>query len=415
MTIIVIPTERCNYRCAYPCFEPEKQRHEGTGMVYDFDAIKQNLLQVWGGSYHGSSVCIHGGEPTLIGHEEFEKLCQLIYELPWSEGKVKGSVSLVTNGSLIDDEFIRIMKKWNVYPGVSIDGDMSHNCLRGSNPLTSDATRCTEHERVMTNIKKMRDAGLPVSIMCMIHKYNAGSPENLKALGKWMMKLSKMGITGGRVNPAYGEHELTDHEIYWTWRNVYNWNKKYGWNWNPVVEMEKNLKGEKGNRQVFSPSPCVNNQCDPFNTHTISILPNGFIGNCDRTFSHGFYCRSQSGTKSGRYQALEQTECKDCPYWRVCGGGCPEEGCGGDWRSKTRFCEAIKKMYGFLEDELRKNNPGIELLVDKVKIRESVTVNTAHGDSAHGDSNHGDSNHGDSAHGDANHGDSSHGDAIDWE
>jgi radical SAM protein with 4Fe4S-binding SPASM domain len=251
--------------------------------------------------------------------------------------------------------------------------------------------------------------------MCIIHKYNAGSQENLKALGAWMMRLSKMGITGGRVNPAYGAYELTDHEIYWTWRNVYNWNKKYGWSWNPVVEMEKNLKGEKGTRQTFAPAPCVNNQCDPFNTHTISILPNGFIGNCDRTFSHGFYCRSQSGTKSGRYQALEQTECKDCSYWSVCGGGCPEEGCGGDWRSKTRFCEAIKKTYEFLEGELRKNIPGIELIVDKVSTPSTIIGNSAHGDSPHGDSNHGDSNHGDSAHGDANHGDSSHGDDVDWE
>ncbi len=418
MTIIVVPTERCNYRCTY-CFEPDEQRHGQHKLKYDFEKMKKSLYEVWSGPYRGSSVCLHGGEPLLIGHEEFENLCNLIYNLPWKDNKVKGSVSLVTNGSLIDSKYIDIFKKYNVYVGVSIDGNIDLNLLRGTYPRKPEY-REPEHKRVWNNIKRLRKYDIPVSIMCIIHKANADSTEKLKKLGQWMMKLKKIGITSGRVNPMYGtpSDELTNQQLYRTWINVYNWNKKHNLRWNPLIEMENNLRGEIGNHRYFFPKPCTYNNCDPFNTKTLSILPDGTIANCDRTFAHGFYCRSSSGTKSGRYEALAQTECKGCRYWGICGGACPEEGIGGDWRRKTRFCDAIYKTYNYIERDLKKHNPNITLMVN-IETPKPVSENKPHGDDphgdeAHGDAPHGDSTHGDEPHGDAPHADSNHGDNPDW-
>lgn len=410
MTIIVVPTEKCNLRCQY-CFEPEEQR-AGFDIPYDFEKIKSSLLDVWSGSYNGSDVCLHGGEPTLIGSTEFEKLLDLIYNLPWKcedeSIRPKGVVSLVTNGTLVDDNMIRLFKKYNVYPAVSIDGPPELNILRGPNPGNAEAT-AAYNELIWKNIKKMREHDLPVAIMCILHKGNASTPEKLKKMGNWLLKLKQIGITSGRLNPAYSDNhpeiELTNSELYVAWNYFYRVNKHYDLQWNPLVELENNLREEKN-------SPCHFVQCDKFATPTLSIHPDGTIGNCDRTFSDGLYLRSQDRSTSGRYQALQQTQCRGCKYWVVCYGTCPEEGAGGDWRNKTRFCEAMYKIYAYIEKTLREENPGIELIVDKYEGQPPAFLgNAPHGDAAHGDQGHGDSNHGDAGHGDSNHGDAPHGDA----
>jgi radical SAM protein with 4Fe4S-binding SPASM domain len=411
MTIIVVPTEKCNLRCRY-CFEPEDQRI-GFDIQYDFEKIKSSLLAVWAGPYNGSDVCLHGGEPTLIGATEFERLLDLIFNLPWKCGdgsiQPKGAVSLVTNATLIDDNMIRLFKKYNVYPAVSVDGPPELNVLRGPNPESEVATR-EYNDLIWKNIKKMRDAGLPVSIMCILHKGNASTVEQLQKLGNWLLKLRNLGITQGRLNPAYSDNhpeiELTNDELYRAYNYFYRVNKRYNLGWNPLREMESNLKEHKN-------SPCHFIGCDKFATPTLSIHPDGTIGNCDRTFSDGLYLRSQDRSTSGRYLALKQTQCRGCKYWTVCYGTCPQEGVGGDWRNKTRFCGAIYKTYSYIEKKIREETPGIELVVDNLEAVSPMEIpgNTPHGDEAHGDSKHGDQAHGDSGHGDSYHGDAPHGDA----
>lgn len=407
MTIIVVPTERCNFKCTY-CFEPQSV-HDGVGLEYNFDAIQRSLLDVWSGPYRGSDVCLHGGEPLMTPIKELSKLMDLIYNLPWEGDKIKGTVSIVTNGSLVTDKHIDLFKYYNVYVGLSCDGPPELNIHRGPCPDCKGVTEEYNKELEET-IRKLRRETIPVSIMCILHQGNAGTKEKRVKLGQWMLRLKKQGITGGRTNPMYSdthpELELTNQQIHQMWVNVYNWNKKYGLNWNPLIEMEKNLTG-----QNKRPSPCVYNQCNPFNTHTLSILPDGSIGCCDRTFNHGIYMRSGDGVKCGRYEALRQTDCKGCKYWTVCGGACPEEGIGGDWRRKTRFCEAIYKTYAYIEKQLAKQGIPVKL---EEQPEEQWTMNQSHGDKPHGDSGHGDSTHGDMAHGDIPHGDSAHGDNPDW-
>lgn len=421
MTIIVVPTERCNHKCTY-CFETQRV-HDGVGIEYNYDAMKQSLEEIWGGRYHHSGVCLHGGECTLIPVDEFEKLVSMIYNLPWrrqdqSVGK-KGAVSIVTNGSNITDRHIEIFKKYNVHVSISVDGPPELNVYRGPCP-DCEGVSAKYNEELRETILRLRQSEVPVSIMCILHQGNAGSKEKRMKLGKWMIWLKEYGITGGRMNPAYSdEHpelELTNDQIFQMWVNIYHWNKKYGLRWNPLMEMERNLLGDNKN-----PQPCVYNKCDPFNTHTISVLPDGRIGNCDRTFGRGIYMRSMDNSTSGRYKALKQTDCKKCKYWAICHGGCPQEGVDGDWRRNTRFCQAIYKTYNYIEKQLRKQGKQViitgsmdEPMFIPPETHGDMPHGDAHGDAPHGDSTHGDETHGDMPHGDVPHGDSDHGDAVDW-
>jgi uncharacterized protein len=426
MTIIICPTEQCNFKCEY-CFEPEAQR-ASSEIPYNFSAIKRSLLDVWKGPYNGSDVSIHGGECLLIDKTEFEKLLKLVYELPWKreDGSMttKGATSIVTNGSLIDDDHIRLFKKYNTYVGISKDGPTELNVCRGPNPSSPEITE-EYNKKLWLTMQKLRKNEVRVSMMCMLHKKDASTPEQLKKLAGWLLTLKKLGITGGRLNPIYSdtrpELELTNDELYRAWNYFYRINKKYELTWNPLNEMRKNLLGVLRPRAtVFFPSPCFMNRCNMFKTHTLSILPDGTIGNCDRTFARGMYCRSRDKKGSGRYEALQQTDCKGCLYWVVCGGGCPETGIGGDWRRKTRFCDAIQRIYEYIAKDLRNEDPLVELTIDK-EVEGSLEVgDMPHGDDPHGDDEHGDVPHGDEGHGNVGHGniphaDSNFGDDADWQ
>jgi uncharacterized protein len=389
--------------------------HSDNSLKYDFEAIKRSLLEIWKGPYQGSDVCLHGGECLLTPLPELEKLLSLIFNLPWKTGGIKGTSAIMTNATLITEEHIQLFKKYNTHVGISIDGPPNLNVLRGPNPNNPGVTR-EYNTKLNATIKRLREMRVPVSLICVLHSKNASTKEMRSQLGGWLLQLKEMGITSGRMNPVdcdeHPEYELTSDQLFQMWVNIYGWNKRYGLSWNPVIEMGKNLTGENK-----SPSPCSFNKCDPFNTHTLSILSNGQPGNCDRTFGLGLYPRSKSGSSCGRYESLEQTECKGCTYWRICSGQCPCEGVGGDWRHKTRWCDAIKKTYAYLEKELRKNKPGIKLVIDGAQEPQSqqprqATGNQAHGDRPHGDNNHADDTHQDGGHADTSHGDAEHGDSA---
>ena len=409
MTIIICPTEKCNFKCSY-CFEPDDQR-KGLDIPFNMQAMKRSIAEVWKGPFQGSDLCLHGGESTLIDRDKLEAIMDFLYGF-------KGNVNIVTNGSTIDDHMIQLFKKYNVHIGVSCDGPPELNVLRGPDPSNPETTR-KYNEKLNYALLKLKQEKLPTSIMCILHTENAGTEDKLDLLKKWMLGLKTLGITGGRLNLMYGNKrfELSPSRASEVWVQLYEHNKKHGLNWNPFKEMEGNLKGEKL-------KPCVFNRCDMFSTRTLSIHPDGGIGNCDRTFSNGIYLRSRSPMKSGRYESLIQNQCKGCRFWEICGGGCPMEGVGDDWRNKTRLCKPIYDLYSHIEKTLKTENLSINLVTDGIQEKRVETWNIPHGDQGHGDESHGDLPHGDSGHGDAPHGnmghgdiphgDSSHPDAPDW-
>jgi hypothetical protein len=82
-----------------------------------------------------------------------------------------------------------------------------------------------------------------------------------------------------------------------------------------------------------------------------------------------------------RYEALAQVKqsaggCKGCFWWSYCKGGCPGAGLDGDWRNRTRFCEAIKETFAFVS--------GLALFESKAGCKQGPG---GHGDREHGDSN----------------------------
>jgi len=92
-------------------------------------------------------------------------------------------------------------------------------------------------------------------------------------------------------------------------------------------------------------------------------MPDGNIARCDRCFQDGYYYISDRPITT-RAEILQQTECKGCRYFEICGGGCAGEGVNGDVRRKTYYCEAYFGLYEFLEKKIRGMFPNVLLTPD---------------------------------------------------
>jgi len=302
--------------------------------------------------FKGSHIAFHGGEPSLTDRSVLEDLAQL-------GSQYCKSLSFQTNGAIMDDQLIDVLCRYNMNVGVSIDGPGILNSLRGPDPNDKLITR-KYTAKVHRNISRLLDAGIPVGIMTVLHNVNVGTDRRLKRFENWLLKLRDLGVGSVRTNLMYAtnettkQYELSNEQAIGAMIALYEFKKMHQLRLYPFIEMIQNLKGD-------IVAPCHYTQCDIFSTHTISIFPDGSIGNCDRLFGSGCNLRSKTKSHPGRYRALQLDQCKDCRYWNVCHGGCPNEGFGGDWRNKTRFCAVLYNLYAWIEKDVMALIGGVNL------------------------------------------------------
>lgn len=349
MTILVVPSLNCNLKCGY-CFAHGYDWNKTTG--YSMEAMLKSM-DILHNETNGDSFCLHGGECTLIDREDFEAILKKMYEL-------QGRSSLQTNCYKLDQGLIELFKKYRTSVGISIDGDKALNYLRGY----PDSKKNKEYtNQVINNILSLHKEGVSVGILTVLTKVNAGSDTKLRRLLQFILMLREHGIKGGRLNlmwsnrPEIKKYELTSEEASHAWLYVYKNLKEYSdLRWQPFKDFTDNLLG-------FGHSSCSYGKCDYFCTTTKVILPDGSLGNCDRTHQEGStYTRASMSYE--RYEVLKETDCKKCKFWDVCYGGCPSEGTDGDWRNKSRFCQPIYDLYSAIENDIKAIFPNVKLVSD---------------------------------------------------
>jgi len=123
----------------------------------------------------------YGGEP-LLNKPMVEYASSRIRELEKQEmyGKITPEMSIVTNGSLIDDDSIRIFKAYDIHVAVSLDGvGSSHDANR------IFPGRGGTFKMVLAGIRRLEKAGVKYNISWTI------GPRNIDAVAKdirWVAK-----------------------------------------------------------------------------------------------------------------------------------------------------------------------------------------------------------------------------------
>ena len=105
-------------------------------------------------------VCLHGGEPLLLGRERF---AAIVERLRRSAGPALGSLHVQTNATLIDAAWADLIKSLRVSISVRLDGP----------PEINDSAR-VDHmgrgsaARTVTGIRFLMAAGVPLSVLCVV-------------------------------------------------------------------------------------------------------------------------------------------------------------------------------------------------------------------------------------------------------
>ena len=180
MPLTIMPSGvRCNLKCGY-CYENSMRRAGNLGGGYSFDDLKKGIDQ------HGQSkepFLLFGGEALLLPKGDLEQI--------WALGFSRASRNIVqTNGSLIDDDHIRMFRKYNVSVGISVDGPGELNDARWNGSL--ERTRIAT-ERSLQAIKTLCERGPVPGLVVTLSRFNAIG-NRLERLIEWFGQLNELGI-----------------------------------------------------------------------------------------------------------------------------------------------------------------------------------------------------------------------------
>ncbi len=363
MTILVKPWIGCNLACAY-CYEADIHgwlKEQRKKVQYDLDAVIKSMTEAYAATR--DKIVLHGGEPLLLPIEDLEKISKRMVEL-------QGHGVIQTNGHLINDQHIALFKKYKVSVGISMDGPKELNRFRGWkwNEKATDSYS----EKLYETIKRLPKEGIYTAVIVVLHKQNSGTQEKRDALKQWILELKNVGVKSMRLNfvamgnsPLAKTLELDPQEARDCYIDLCAFAlKQKGIVLKPFSEMLNNLLG-------YKIAPCFFGGCDIYNTEGAKVvLGDGTLANCGRTWigSSAPPVRSSQQPTKERYEVLqtipmEKGGCGGCRYWPACMGGCPAEAVDGDWRNRTKYCQAYYDAYALMEKHLCKHSPQRKLNV----------------------------------------------------
>lgn len=156
LQVILKTIERCNLACPY-CYyffhgdesykaRPPSIKHDVIEDVAKFLAVGISEL-----SLESLTIVFHGGEPLMQKKSAFDKMCQHLRDELGDLVKLRLSVQ--TNGTLIDEEWIALFEKHKVSVGVSIDGPAWHH-----DKLRYDKKKRGSHATIVEGMKMLKAA-----------------------------------------------------------------------------------------------------------------------------------------------------------------------------------------------------------------------------------------------------------------
>jgi uncharacterized protein len=131
-SIVLKVASRCNINCTY-CYEYNRGDDTWRGMP---KAISNGLAEQVGRRVRDYCISeeldsfqinLHGGEPFIIGAQKIDGIISCIKRA--ADG-INVSFGAQTNGTLITDEILDVIKLHNIKVGVSLDGDEASNMFR---------------------------------------------------------------------------------------------------------------------------------------------------------------------------------------------------------------------------------------------------------------------------------------------
>jgi uncharacterized protein len=192
--LIIQPTPFCNIDCAY-CYLSD--RSEKRRITIDTVRAVARYLRDVPVSNPPLTISWHAGEPLVVPISFYESAFGCFAEMP---GAPAVQHSFQTNATLINDDWCAFFQRWGVHVGVSVDGPRAvHDAHR------VDRSGRGTFDRVMRGISKLRQHGVQFSVISVLTKE---SLNNADAIWEFY-RSNDITHVGFNIDEEEGEHEAS--------------------------------------------------------------------------------------------------------------------------------------------------------------------------------------------------------------
>jgi uncharacterized protein len=214
-SLIVKLTAPCNLNCSYCYLYQHADQSWKTRPKQMSDAVYERMLEAvrsYCDAREGRtfSLVFHGGEPTLVGAERFDQLARRARQ---TLGKRLRRMSLQTNGTLIDEGWVRVLKRHRMHVGISLDGPRP----------VHDAARVTHagagsYDKVLEGLRRLEAGGVDCGVLCVVNPGQSGEAiyRHFRELGLERMNFLLPDVSHdgkARFYGAFGKTPVADYLI----------------------------------------------------------------------------------------------------------------------------------------------------------------------------------------------------------
>ena len=351
VNILVKPASGlCNMRCKY-CFYADEMdnRSQASYGIMSRETLENVIRRLLEFAEGECAVAFQGGEPTLAGLELFRECLEL--EKKYNRKNVKISHALQTNGFLLDERWCAFFAENHFLIGLSVDGiKATHDAFR------RDAEGKDTYLHTLKAAELLKKAGAEFNVLTVVNGKTASKIrriyENYRKLGfVWQQYIAcldpvweKRGEQEYSLTPgAYGPFLIDLFEL---------WYLDLQKGQQPYIRQFENYVGILMGRR---PESCEQRGACSFQS---VVEADGSVYPCD------FYCMDEYRVgnlnedsfeviwrrvmENGFLQASAgyEGQCGQCPYLRICRGGCRrhreqgEQGLGLNY-----FCESYRMFF----------------------------------------------------------------------
>lgn len=332
----------CNYKCSH-CFYKPISRSDTMMTHASVDTLLHRLAEA--DNCDVLNIVFQGGEPLLAGVEYYQYFTTRAAELM---PNTHINYSLQTNGSLIDDRYIKLFRDYKFLIGLSLDGDKSIN-----NRYRFTSCGGTTYDEITAAARLMDKGGVEYNILTVITKQVATNPmRTLKhhlARGykylQFTMPIAYDNNTDFLPSSVEMYRFLTDCLGEYASR-LFTPNAISIRYYDNLLQLLASGRAEQcGLCGVCSPYLVIDSLLDCYPCDFYATEQH-LLGNLNRDSiaellgGVAFHSFSNSGK-------LPPTECIGCDYINLCGGGCKRyRGLSADvYNNKNYYCAAYKEFF----------------------------------------------------------------------
>lgn len=357
LSLLIKPASgKCNLKCDY-CFYMDEMAVRETadyGLMSE-KTLEEMIKKAFDYADGHISFAFQGGEPTLVGLPFYKRFIELVQQ--YNTRKIIVNYAIQTNGTLLNEDWIKFFKSYRFLVGISLDGPRDiHDKFR------RDCQGVGSHDKVMQIIGMLKTYGVDFNILCVVNQRVAKRAEDVYQFFKkhgfqylqFIPCIEGYGSSGDEsylLNPkTYGDFLIKVFDL---------WEKDiYARRFTSIRYFDNLLQIIAG----YKPESCeLLGFCSP----SFVIESDGGIYPCDFYVTDEWRLGNihemsfkQITNRGSLITFIEESKivqepCKYCEFYKLCGGGCKRQRETGIHKvfMRNKFCLAYKE---FLSNRLER-------------------------------------------------------------